>query len=118
MKTTYDTRDLGRTLHVRLEGPASFRELLTVIDSIRERAAGYEFVLLDLSEADREPNETTDAILGEHLASALGHLKKLATVAREESITYGSERVLRRRRLNYRVFSNVDEACSWLSRAQ
>lgn len=69
---------------------------------------------LSLTNLKGNPDVAGQALVGEHVAARLAHVRKIASVVSKELITRTSERVARSHGANLKLFAGEDEAVSWL----
>lgn len=102
-------------ISIRIADSRGLRDLLELID--KAPAVTGKCLLIDYSsQTNGDPSE--HALLGEHMASVRKNAKRIAIVAHEDAVTYNSERVAQRRRVDLRVFTDRLNAERWFASEQ
>lgn len=101
----------------RLSGSPTLGQMLSCIELIAAETSGWQppLLLVDLRQVDSLRSFTEQFAIGEHAASRLAHLAKVASVVPPERITRNSERPARKKGLNLLVFTSEEEAIAWLT---
>ena len=84
--------------HLDVSGPPKLRDLLNLVDATHVDSQQWrgKNLLLVLTKIGGQPDLVRQALFGEHIASRLSHISKIATVVPQELITHNSERMARR----------------------
>jgi hypothetical protein len=103
--------DSGKFILVEVTETPDLRQLLSIIDNAP--AVVGKGLLVDFS-AQALADPSAHALLGDHMAAAFAKATRIAIVVRDDVVSYNSERVARRRRINLRVFTDRSEAEGWI----
>lgn len=105
---------------VKVAGPASLENFVQLIANVGKvsRQRGDKRVLVDLLAVEGDLKFTDHFQMGEHVAEALAHLDKLASVVPEGKATHTTEKVALMKGVQLRVFTSMNDAIHWLSQGQ
>lgn len=120
MPLTFKVHRLPEFTSLKVVGDATLGDFLHLIDEMAEesRRRGDKRMLVDLLDVGGELKFTEQFQMGERAALRLQHLEKMASVVPAAKLTRTSEKVAQTQGLQLRVFSSMNEAIRWLSRAQ
>ncbi len=101
-------------VHLEVEGDSSLGELLRMVDDAYDASQAWRprRLLLDLRQVP-PPDPVGQAMVGDHLAARLGHLK-IASLVEPGNVTRHSERAAVRAGGHVKVFGNEAAATQWL----
>lgn len=101
---------------MEITGPASMAEFTLLITEIGKESKqhGDRRVLVNLLGVVGTMAFTDHFQIGHQVARQLRHLEKLASVVPEDKITRTSEKVATSLGMQLRVFTQLDEALTWL----
>ncbi len=101
-------------VHLEVEGDSSLGELLRMVDDTYEASQSWRArrLLLDLRQVP-PPDPVGQALVGDHLAARLGHLK-IASLVEPRNLTGHSERAAVRAGGHLKAFADEEAATRWL----
>lgn len=104
--------------HVRYEvaGPPSLKNYFDLIEQAAKETLeqGDLHAMVDLRGVTGRLSFTDQFFIGDVVGQKLQHLKKLASLVRDDPESYNSPKVAVRQGVNIRTFSNEEEAVAWL----
>jgi hypothetical protein len=110
----------GGCLRATFTGAATLRDALSMLQTLRYWS--FEFsetrLLLDLRQVEESFSAADEMAMGREAAKALGHLRRVASLVRENRRTRNSEQVATASGLQMKVFVSEAQALAWLLEGQ